>query len=96
MIQITHILSIFQFIDILQILNYLLYLNLDCPWHLTWFFDLFKISRFYIFPNLLFKDLKNMKSPKVFMKRQIDALFLNNINNYFIIASIILAINLIF
>ena len=78
---------LWAFLGIFQIVNYLLYLNVNYPYNVVAFFKLFSVSSLeallpnpiqYIFPELYERMQVGLSSPPKFMDNGMDALYMNN------------------
>ena len=78
---------LWAFLGIFQIVNYLLYLNVNYPYNVVAFFQLFSVSSInaiipnpiqYVFPDIYEKMQVGLPSPPKFMDNEMDALYMNN------------------
>jgi hypothetical protein len=79
--------SIFlRIMDVLQDVFYILYIDVNYPPRVTWFFTLFQTFDLKFIPNLISQSLLDdevMLSPRIFMENQMDANFIANTNEFF-------------
>ena len=78
---------LWAFLGIFQIVNYLLYLNVNYPYNVVAFFQLFSVSSInaiipnpiqYVFPDIYERMQVGLSSPPKFMDNGMDALYMNN------------------
>ena len=82
-----------QLFDILQILRYILYVQVDYPKPVVDFFNLFGAAlNFEFLPDIIPAKLDPMRAPKGFQKNGLDGLFLRNVQQYIVIGGFLLAI----
>ena len=78
---------LWTFLGLFQIVNYLLFLNVNYPYNVVVFFKLFSVSSFegmvpnpieYLFPAIYEQMQAGLPSPPKFTDNDMDGLFLNN------------------
>lgn len=85
-----------QFLDLLQFVRYLIYIDLIFPDSMMTFFDILQQLDLGFLPNLVSNDVDLMKSFNGFYKNGIDALFLRTASDYIVGLSIYSGLFLIF
>ena len=78
---------LWSFLGLFQIVNYLIFLNVNYPYNVVVFFKLFSVSSFegmvpnpieYLFPTIYEQMQEGLPSPLKFSDNDMDGLFLNN------------------
>ncbi len=75
-----------RIMDVLQEILYILYIDVNYPARVRWFFSLVQTFDLKFIPDLISQKLLNdevMLSPRVFMDNEMDANFIANTNGFF-------------